>query len=50
LHAAYQFFIYTLCGSVFLFIGILLIYFETGSTNYDVLLSYSFDVDFQLKV
>ena len=33
-----------------LYLKILLIYFEAGSTSYDVLLFYNFPVDFQLKV
>lgn len=34
IHAVYQFFIYTLFGSVFLFLGILIIYYELGTTDY----------------
>lgn len=42
IHAAYQFFLYTLFGSVFMLLAIMFIYFEAGSTNYQVLLSTSF--------
>lgn len=37
IHAAYQFFLYTLLGSLFMLLAILLIYFQTGSTNIHVL-------------
>jgi len=37
IHAAYQFFLYTLVGSVLMLLAILLVYFETGSTNVHVL-------------
>lgn len=42
IHAAYQFFLYTLAGSVMMLLAILFIYFETGSTNLFVLLNTSF--------
>jgi len=35
--AAYQFFLYTLIGSLFMLIGILVIYFQVGTTDYFVL-------------
>lgn len=35
--AAYQFFLYTFLGSVFLFLAILLLYFQSGSTDVQVL-------------
>jgi len=38
IHAAYQFFLYTLLGSLFMLLGILVIYSEIGSTAYEVLL------------
>lgn len=38
IHAAYQFFLYTLFGSVLMLLAILLVYFETGSTNIHVLI------------
>jgi NADH-ubiquinone oxidoreductase chain 4 len=37
IHAAYQFFLYTLLGSLFMLLAILVIYFEVGSTDYQVL-------------
>ena len=40
--AAYQFFLYTLFGSVFFLIGILAIYFETGTTDVHILLTTEF--------
>ena len=36
--AAYQFFLYTLLGSLFMLIGILIIYYQTGTTDYQYLL------------
>jgi len=40
--AAYQFFLYTLLGSVLLLLGILLLYLQTGTTDLQVLLQTSF--------
>lgn len=37
IRAAYQFFLYTLLGSLFLLLAILLIYYETGTTNFQIL-------------
>lgn len=37
IRAAYQFFLYTLVGSLFMLLAILLIYFEIGSTDFEVL-------------
>jgi NADH-ubiquinone oxidoreductase chain 4 len=37
IHAAYQFFLYTLLGSLFMLLAILVIYFEVGSTDFQVL-------------
>jgi len=37
IHAAYQFFLYTLLGSLFMLLAILIIYFTIGSTDYQVL-------------
>jgi NADH-ubiquinone oxidoreductase chain 4 len=37
IHAAYQFFLYTLLGSLFMLLAILVLYFEVGSTDYQVL-------------
>ncbi len=40
--AAYYFFIYTLVGSVLMLLSILYIYYQIGTTNYEVLLTFSF--------
>jgi proton-translocating NADH-quinone oxidoreductase chain M len=40
--AAYQFFLYTLLGSVFFLIGILTVYLETGTTDVHILLTTEF--------
>nr|QNR39866.1 NADH dehydrogenase subunit 4 [Cyanidiococcus yangmingshanensis]UNJ18948.1 NADH dehydrogenase subunit 4 [Cyanidioschyzonaceae sp. 2 FvB-2021] len=42
IRASYQFFLYTLVGSLFILVAILLIYFETGTTNISIL----YNVDF----
>lgn len=42
IQAAYQFFLYTLLGSVFMLLGILLILFQTGTTDLLVLLTTEF--------
>ena len=39
IHAAYQFFLYTLVGSVLMLLAIMLVYFQTGSTNIHVLVN-----------
>jgi NADH-ubiquinone oxidoreductase chain 4 len=36
IHAAYQLFLYTLFGSLFLFLALILVYLETGTTDYQV--------------
>lgn len=46
--AAYQFFIYTLLGSVFFLIAILTIYFETGTTDIQILLTTNFEYNKQI--
>nr|BBH42940.1 NADH dehydrogenase subunit 4 [Marophrys sp. SRT127] len=46
--AAYQFFIYTLFGSVFFLIAILVIYFETGTTDINLLLTTHFPFNRQI--
>ena len=38
IHAAYQFFLYTFFGSIFMLISLLVIYMFVGSTNYELLL------------
>jgi len=37
IHAAYQFFFYTLLGSILMLLGIIVIYFETGTTDIQLL-------------
>lgn len=39
IHAVYQFFLYTLVGSLVMLVGIMLVYFQTGSTNWFVIVS-----------
>lgn len=46
--AAYQFFLYTLFGSVFFLLAILAIYFETGTTDISILLTTHFPFERQL--
>ena len=41
--AAYRFFLYTLLGSVFMLLGILVIYYQTGTTDYSYLLGLAID-------
>ena len=40
--ASYYFFLYTLLGSVITLIGILYIYYQIGTTDYEILLTFSF--------
>jgi len=40
--AAYYFFIYTLLGSVLMLLSILYVYYQVGSTNYEILLTFNF--------
>ena len=47
MHASYQFFIYTLFGSQFLFLAQLLLYLETGTTDYQTLLTTPINQDKQ---
>jgi len=47
IHAAYQFFIYTLLGSVLMLLGIMVIYFQVGTTDVQILLTSSFSVEKQ---
>jgi len=42
IRAAYQFFLYTLFGSVFMLLGILFIFFQTGTTDIQILYTTSF--------
>lgn len=47
IRASYQFFIYTLIGSVLMLLAILTIYLQTGTTDLQVLNTISFDKDLQ---
>ena len=42
IRAAYQFFIYTLFGSIIMLLGILIIYLQTGTTDYQILYTTEF--------
>jgi proton-translocating NADH-quinone oxidoreductase chain M len=42
IRAAYFFFLYTLFGSVLMLLSILYIYYQTGTTDYEILLSFIF--------
>ena len=46
--AAYQFFLYTLIGSLFTLLAILVIYFEVGTT--DILVLWNFDFSFERQI
>jgi proton-translocating NADH-quinone oxidoreductase chain M len=46
--AAYYFFLYTLLGSVVMLLSILYIYYQVGTTDYEVLLTFTFS-DFEQK-
>jgi NADH:ubiquinone oxidoreductase subunit 4 (subunit M) len=48
IHAAYQFFFYTLLGSLIMLIGIIAIYFETGTTDIQILVQTKFSYYRQL--
>lgn len=48
IRAAYQFFLYTLFGSVLMLLAILLIYFQTGSTDLEILYTSQFSETRQL--
>jgi proton-translocating NADH-quinone oxidoreductase chain M len=45
--AAYYFFIYTLTGSLFMFIALIHIYLTTGTTNFIFLYKYNFDLFYE---
>ncbi len=47
IHAAYQFFLYTFFGSVFMLIALIIIYLHLGTTSYDILLFSDFDKIYQ---
>jgi proton-translocating NADH-quinone oxidoreductase chain M len=46
-HAAYQFFIYTFFGSIFMLVAIIIIYLHLGTTSYELLLFSNFDLNYQ---
>lgn len=45
--ASYYFFLYTLMGSVLMLISILYIYYQAGTTDYEILLSFKFSLEEQ---
>jgi len=48
IHAAFQFFLYTLLGSVLMLLAILIIYFDAGTTDFKILLVTEFSYNRQL--
>ena len=48
IHAAYQFFFFTLFGSIIMLLGIIVIYFETGTTDIQLLVQTQFSESRQL--
>jgi len=48
IHAAYQFFFYTLFGSILMLLGIIVIYFQTGTTDIQLLSQIEFSPSKQL--
>ncbi len=46
--AAFQFFLYTLLGSLFMLLGIFVIFFETGTFDFQILNTISFSIERQL--
>ena len=48
IHAAYQFFFYTLLGSILMLLGIIVIYFHLGTTDIQILLNSNFSENRQL--
>lgn len=42
------FFLYTLCGSIFLFFSLLIIYYDTGTTSFSILSKTIIEYDKQL--
>jgi len=48
IRAAYQFFVYTLIGSVLMLLAIMYIYFQTGTTDVQVLTTVAFDYNVQI--
>ena len=50
IHAAYQFFLYTFLGSVFMLVALILIYLHVGSTNIELILQAQFSEYRQLII
>ena len=50
IYAAYKFFLYTLFGSLFMLLGILVLYFYTGTSNYTQLFNFTFQESVPLMV
>jgi NADH:ubiquinone oxidoreductase subunit 4 (subunit M) len=48
IHAAYQFFFFTLLGSIIMLMGIIFIYVETGTSDIQVLMHTNFSYERQL--
>ncbi len=48
IYAAYKFFLYTLFGSLFMLLGILVLYFYTGTSNYTQLFNFTLPFDLQI--
>lgn len=48
IRAAYQFFVYTLVGSVLMLLAIMYIYYQTGTTDIQVLTIFQFDYNVQI--
>ena len=48
IHAAYQFFFYTLLGSLFMLIAIMYMFLQVGTTDLEILLTVNFDKTTQL--
>ena len=48
IHAAYQFFFYTLLGSILMLLGVIIIYFHTGTTDIQFLIYSEFSENRQL--
>jgi len=48
IHAAFQFFLYTLLGSLFMLLAILIIYYSVGTTDLLTVLNYEFSYERQL--
>jgi NADH-quinone oxidoreductase subunit M len=47
IYAAFKFFLYTLLGSVLMLVAIIVIYYQTGSTDFTVVLNHSFPAGLQ---